>query len=129
LFFRSSLFDRKNRRKKPDVSSMGDEDEFQVTGISHRIRTQERVIRTNPLYGENFRKISESISRGTADGSGVSASNRNVIGTHRSRTPCEPPVAILAEMEQDQEVRNWRYQLSASHFQPDSSTRRQKLPT
>ncbi|XP_050092552.1 carboxylesterase 5A [Anopheles aquasalis] len=123
------LFDRKNRRKKPDVSSMGDEDEFQVTGISHRIRTQERVIRTNPLYGENFRKISESISRGTADGSGVSASNRNVIGTHRSRTAGEPPVAILAEMEQDQEVRNWRYQLSASHFQPDSNTRRQKLPT
>ncbi|XP_035892358.1 acetylcholinesterase [Anopheles stephensi] len=123
------LFDRKNRRKKPDVSSMGDEDEINVTAISHhRIKTAERVIRTNPLYGDNFRKLSESLSSGTGDSSGVSASNRNVLGTHRSphTMRMERPVAILTDLDEDLEVSNWRYQLSASHFSPNTNSRRQR---
>ncbi|XP_050079520.1 acetylcholinesterase [Anopheles maculipalpis] len=123
------LFDRKNRRKKPDVSSMGDEDEINVTAISHhRIKTAERVIRTNPLYGDNFRKLSESLSSGTGDSSGVSASNRNVLGTHRSphTMRMDRPVAILTDLDEDLEVSNWRYQLSASHFTPNTNTRRQR---
>uniref|UniRef100_A0A182MFW5 STAS domain-containing protein n=1 Tax=Anopheles culicifacies TaxID=139723 RepID=A0A182MFW5_9DIPT len=95
-----------NRRKKPDISSMGDEDEINVTAISHhRIKTAERVIRTNPLYGDNFRKLSESLSSGTGDSSGVSASNRIVLGTHRSphAMRMERPVAILTDLDEDLE--------------------------
>uniref|UniRef100_A0A182P1A2 Carboxylesterase type B domain-containing protein n=1 Tax=Anopheles epiroticus TaxID=199890 RepID=A0A182P1A2_9DIPT len=95
-----------NRRKKPDVSSMGDEDEINVTAISHhRIKTAERVIRTNPLYGDNFRKLSESLSSGTGASSGVSASNRNILRTHRSpyTMRIERPVAILTDLDEDLE--------------------------
>lgn len=108
---------------------MGDEEEINVTAISHhRIKTAERVVRTNPLYGDNFRKLSETLSSSTGDSTGVSASNRNVLGKHRSpyTMTTERPIAILTDLDEDLEVSNWRYQLSASHFTPNINTRRQR---
>ncbi|XP_062534829.1 uncharacterized protein LOC134204005, partial [Armigeres subalbatus] len=137
FFFRSKLFDRKNRSKKAGVSdSAADDDEFNVTGISHRIKTTStggsstnRVVRNNPLYGENFKRF---VAGGESMGPisfGASASNKSVIGGLRTVEGSsvsgarrgnnefgENVNAILTDLDEELEVRNWRYQLSNDHF-------------
>lgn len=133
------MFDRKNRSKKAGVSdSAADDDEFNITGISHRIKTTttstsgpstSRVVRNNPLYGENFKRF---VAGGESVGPisfGASASNKSVIGGLRTVEGSsvsggrrgnnefgENVNAILTDLDEEMEVRNWRYQLSNDHF-------------
>ncbi|XP_021706513.1 uncharacterized protein LOC110678194, partial [Aedes aegypti] len=137
FFFRSKLFDRKNRSKKAGVSdSAAEDDEFNITGISHRIKTTtasgtstSRVVRNNPLYGENFKRFVAGGESLGAISFGASASNKSVIGGLRTVEGSsvsgarrgnnefgENVNAILTDLDEELEVRNWRYQLSNDHF-------------
>lgn len=122
-------------------SAADDDDEFNITGISHRIKTApiatrttsrtgtDRVVRSNPLYGENYKRfVTGGESVGTM-GFGASASNKSVIGGLRTVEGSsvsgvrretnefgENVNAILTDLDEELEVRNWRYQLSNDHF-------------
>lgn len=104
-------------------SAADEDDAFNVTGISHRVKT-DHVVRSNPLYGENYKRFLANGSDGTINVA-ASASNKSVIGS-LAGIPARPTrqvnefgenvSTILTDLDEELEVRNWRYQLSKEHF-------------
>lgn len=78
-------------------SSAADDDEFNITGISHhRIKTSsstlgtEHVVRKNPLYGNKYNQFSLPTASGTSrivepTGTLTSTSNKSVIGQQQQQ--------------------------------------------